>query len=354
MAERDFIGNEPIVSILKPYSIGTVGANKDSDKSILGDEIEVADLESRKFLDGEITDNVQVLEGEGEGVGKQQYSASVAVTATIKAKWLSIGNANRVTAPNVRRGEEVMIYRLGNTDKYYWDTLKNHIKLRRLETVVYAFSGEADPSKEASLENENVYFFQISTHTKSVLFQTSQANGEPFGHSLQIDASIGKFIYADTADNYFTVESENKLIEMRNTDGTFFRLNGPDIEYYAPGNINGKAEGNNDLEVGGNHSAKVSGNTNMATEGSTRIESQGTATLASPTSADVDSPNIGFMGAVHSANGTYGGDGSMELKGKAHFQNDIDVDGKITAQGDIETKNTFIGVNLDIENKPWI
>ena len=346
MAEDDFLGNKPIISILRPYSIGTVGANKDTDSNILGDEIEVVDLESRKFLDGELTDNVQVLEGEGTGVGNQQYSASVAVTSTIKAKWLSIGNANRLTAPNVRRGEEVMIYRLGTTDKYYWDTLRNHIKLRRLETVVYAFSAEANPSKEASIENENVYFFQISTHAKNVLFQTSQANGEPYGHSVQIDAANGKFIYADTANNYFTVESEPALIEMRNTEGTFFRLNGKDIEYYAPGNINGKSEGNNDLEVGGNN--------NMKTAGNTRIESQGTATLASPSSADVDSPNIGFMGAVHSDMGTYGGDGSMELKGRAHFQNSVEVDGSITAQGNIETKNTFIGVNLEIENKPWI
>ncbi|MCK9234769.1 MAG: hypothetical protein M0R77_00480 [Gammaproteobacteria bacterium] len=363
MSDSPYLGNSINVSLLKDFSIGEVGANKDEDDDIFSLTIEVKPSEVLKFLNGEITDNVQTLQAQGTQLDGEEYTSTVDVTKTIKATWLSLGNSNRITAPNVRRGEKVMIYVLGDTNTYFWDTLENHIKLRRLETVIYAFSGEPSLNKEASIENKNVYFLQISTHMKNILLQTSKANGEPHEWTLELDTDKSTFTITDDDENYFTIQSKQRLLELRNGDGTFFRLNGPNIEYHAVGNMTGLVDKNKDLTVKGNDTSSIDGNTSISTQGNTSVSTQGNTNISSngssrvhsnggnsvtsPSGISLDAPGIGFMGSVYSRSGSYGGSGEMELQGSARFLNNVSITGTLDVTG-----HTHL-TTLSVDNIPW-
>ena len=204
------------ISKLRFYSIGVVAANKALSSTV----IEVTPIEELPMLDGEIDSTTTTVSASGVDSLGRHYQSSVTMGNSIQAEWLRLGDANRMTPPDVRRGESVVIYQFADADKYYWNTLKNDSALRRLETVVYAFSGSSD-NATVDLTPLNSYYFEISTHTKQVTFHTSQANGEPYGYDIQINTNLGYLLFQDTIGNKFTLDSRSHTLRMENTEGSF-------------------------------------------------------------------------------------------------------------------------------------
>ena len=204
------------VSKLRFYSIGIVAANKALSSTV----IEVTPIEELPMLDGEIDSNTTTETATGIDSSGAHYSSSVTMGNSIQAEWLRLGSSNRMTPPDVRRGESVIIYQFADADKYYWNTLKNDSQLRKLETVVYAFSGTPD-NADSPLNESNAYYLEISTHTKHVTFHTSQANGEPYGYDIQINTDLGFLVFQDTIGNQFTLDSRSHTFRMQNTEGSF-------------------------------------------------------------------------------------------------------------------------------------
>lgn len=247
-----------MLSQLQRYSIGIVAKNKPTDSKI----VEVYPQEVLPMTDGEITDNIDVYEAKAKNQQGQQYQVELSATNTIQATWLPLGTSNRITAPDVRRGEQVQIYRFGTVDKFYWSTLTEDLSLRKLETVVYAFS--ATKKEDVEMTEDNTYFFEISSHTQTIRLHTSQDNGEVVGFDIQLDMSEGTFLLQDTKDNVFSLESLEKRFLMTNSAGTKVEIDNQDITLKAPGtltleaaktvlktgNIDGNA-GSGDLVIGG-------------------------------------------------------------------------------------------------------
>ena len=148
----------------------------------------------------------------------------------VPCQWVDF-NGNRVTPPNVRRNDEVIILRMGNTDQYYWMDL-NIANVKRLETAVWAWSG--DPNNPIKDDLSNAYRLELSTHGGLVTFTTSQANGEPFGYTYQYNTKEGKVVLEDTAGNRIYMNSARTDIGLINADKTSLRLNRKNIEAYAP------------------------------------------------------------------------------------------------------------------------
>jgi len=209
---------DPQISKLRFYSIGIVAANK----RLKSKEIEVHPTEELPMMDGELDDQRETHQAAGEDSSGQSYQSNVKMANSIKATWLPFGSSQRITAPDVRRGESVMIYQFGDADKYYWVTLKQDNHLRRLETVIWAFS--ATKQEISQLSAENSYFLEVSTHTKTVTFHTSQADGEPFGYDIQINAKEGRIEIRDTAGNLILMDSRNTQLRMENSVGAFLDI----------------------------------------------------------------------------------------------------------------------------------
>ena len=234
--ESQYIPGELYVSKLRFYSVGIVAQNKELNSKI----IDVTPIEELNMLDGEITGNTVNLSVTGVDHEGKSFSSNVNSNITLKATWLPISISNRKTAPDVRRGESVVIYQFGDSTKYYWSTLKDDTHLRRLETVVFAFSASTKEDTEQTAEN--TYYLEISTHKKLCTFHTSKDNGEPFAYTIQINSKDGSFIVTDDVGNHFYLNSKERVLEMKNIDGSSVTVNKKSIVYEAPESITGKTK----------------------------------------------------------------------------------------------------------------
>lgn len=206
------------VSQLRIYSIGIVAANK----VLSSKDIEVTPIEDLPMTDGELLDNVDQYSAAASTVDGAAYQVNVATANTVTATWLPINGSNRMTAPDVRRGETVVLYRFGDTDKFYWATLKDDMRLRKLETVVFAFSATRNENQDTTAETS--YFIEISTHKKLIHLHTASADGEPFEYDIQLNTKDGYFVITDNAGNSFTLDSHRKQLQLENGAGSVLNI----------------------------------------------------------------------------------------------------------------------------------
>lgn len=202
------------VSVLRPISFGYAASNRSGSHFI-----EVCPIEPLAFLGGEVNASVNRINETGEDGDGKKYTVTLEFGNTLSAKWLPEDNTNRITPPDVRVGERVMIYRFADSDQYFWRTLGMDNYLRRLETVIYAFSATEEETEE--LNSDNCYFFEVSTHSKHITLSTSKVNGEPFAYTIQIDTGEGIITITDDAGNFFTMNSQERQLRLENGDGSF-------------------------------------------------------------------------------------------------------------------------------------
>lgn len=218
-----------VVSKMRFYSAGIVAQNKLPSSK----EVEITPIEEIPFTDGEISSNVQEVSAKAVDAKGASYESRVNSTVTIKATWLSLSVSNRLTAPDVRRGEMVMLYQFGDTDKYYWTTLKDDIRLRKLETAIYGFSATKDEG--AGVDENTIYYLEISTHKKLVHFHTCKADGEPFGYDIQLNTKEGYLVITDDVGNYIHLHSGENRIELKNLNGSHYDMLGSNLTITVPG-----------------------------------------------------------------------------------------------------------------------
>lgn len=206
------------MSQLQPYGIGVVAANKLPSSH----DIEVTDLERTPMLDGEITDNIEEYKGSGTSSSDASFDVEVETTASLKAKWLKLGCTNRVTSPDVRRGERVALWRFGDSDQFFWMDIETSTKLRRLETVVFSFSN----NRKENVENtaDTTYYFEVSTMNKLIHLHTSKNDDEPFAYDMQLNTKDGKFTLTDDEDNFIFLDSKEKIIHLRNSLDSYLKI----------------------------------------------------------------------------------------------------------------------------------
>ena len=213
-------------------SIGIAAENKALDSVAL----EVFPTEMLPFTDGEITSFKDNHTHKGvDGAGKP-YTAQVQTANSVKAYWLSMGS-NRMTPPDIRRGERVLIYQYADDDKYYWKESGLDDNLRRLETVVYAFSATKDETVRA-LTPDNSYMVSVSTHQKHITLSTSKANGEPYTYTFQFDLNKGNVVLSDNIGNFIQLTTANNSITLKNANGSLLSVIGNDIFGQCADNFN--------------------------------------------------------------------------------------------------------------------
>lgn len=258
-----------MASQLFPYSIGIAVENKPLDSRHLN----VAPIEQLSALDGELTFNPVEHIVKGQLPDGGSYETKIITDVSITAEWLPMGS-NRVTPPDIRRGELVEIYRLADTDKFFWRPLGIRDHLRRLETVIWAFNGSPDENT-VGIDPSTCYFVEVSTHQKQITISTSKANGEPFAYSFQINAADGKVVLEDDAGNFIELDSANTLLHLENAEGTMLELNQRDIKAHAPNNFTAAIGNDANLQVGNNFTLQAGGDVNLSASGDVNLSAGG-------------------------------------------------------------------------------
>lgn len=228
---------KPIESLFHIHSFGYAAENKELDSMIL----EVYPVETIPYVDGEIVSFKDKITSEGEDADGNKYAVESLVSNSMKATWIPFGS-NRRSAPDVRRGERLLLWRYGDVDQYYWSTCGLDDVLRRLETVFYAWSNTRDESVKV-IDETNSYYFNISTHLKLVTFATTKSDGEPFAYTIQVNTKDGVITVADDIGNYIQLDSADKRITLENADGTTHVLDKLTARTYAKASITHETEG---------------------------------------------------------------------------------------------------------------
>jgi hypothetical protein len=212
------------------------------------------------FANGEITDHAADYMSASVDASGSSYSEKISTTISVQATWLPIGSSNRRTAPDVRRGELVVLYQFADTDQFWWTTLKDDANLRKLETVIYAFSGTRD--ENATANADNCYFLEISTHNKIVHFHTSNADGEPYKYDIQINTGKGFIQIQDDQGNYIKFDTAAHQISIVNQDSSMMEVNKTNINMVCTDDFNIQCN-NLNAKVGSNIVANVGSSTTL-------------------------------------------------------------------------------------------
>lgn len=234
------------------YSLGIVT----SDKARNSDKIKVYPVEDLPMIDGKVTDFLKKYDvnmPDAKGVVK---SSKAEGTAVIEASWISLGVSNRMSSPDVIKNETVLLLKYSDAEEFYWITIFREPKIRRLETVLYAFGNLV-----ASLvpwDKLTSYWFEVSTHDKHIKLHTSKSNGEPFEYDVTIDTRNGYIEIKDDIGNVIKLDSKENTIDM--TANKEINLVAPTV------NISGSAGINMSSSTSINQKApdlNVTANTNM-------------------------------------------------------------------------------------------
>lgn len=325
--------------MLVPYSIGIVAANKPL-KSM---EIEVTPREDLTMANGEVTDNLATANTKGKDASGASFETTVRSSTTVTARWLPLGS-NRKTAPDVRRGEKVMIWKFADADKYYWSSLEYEAKLRKLETIIFAISNTQDEAADA--DGDNTYFIEFSTHNKRIHLHTSVSDGEPFGYDFMFDTKNGTVTLKDTIDNLIYLESAAKRIILKNASNTYMDLNDKDLFVNVIQNMV--------VNVGGDYTTVVKGKYSLKAEGGYLTDTP-QADFVTPkftTSEDFnvgkDSQLVGLLKVGKDA--SVGGSlslGKGMTTGAGGGGGSITLNGSITATGGATFSSAVIAPNIN-------
>ena len=197
-------------SLIRPYSLGVAAANIEFGQR----ELEIYPVEDLSQIDGEITDAQSQVESTGVDKDGNTYATSETASNAIKATWLSL-DAHRPFPSLIRRGERVMLWRVGDTDKYYWTEMGLDDKTRRKD-ILTIIVPNSPKEGENSRTHETAYFVEVNTVDKHITIQTNKNDGEEFAYILQINSGDSNLTLCDDVGNYFQLDSKAQSLTMKN------------------------------------------------------------------------------------------------------------------------------------------
>lgn len=206
---------------LEYFSMGTVAEHLKSNET----KIEVIPIDKQPFNSGKVVaDAVEVKSSVANSQGEQVNTSTLASKA-ITADWIG-DSGNRVTPPNVRRGDEVRIYRNADSDQYFWEAVNRDDSRRRLEKAKWRFSATKDESVK-KLDDTNSYTIDVDGETGAITVRTSTANGEAAPIAVRLDGKKG-FVAIEVGEGNFLeiFHGKDGKVSLYNNRGTCVELDG--------------------------------------------------------------------------------------------------------------------------------
>ncbi|QZA70622.1 baseplate assembly protein [Erwinia phage AH04] len=206
------------MNILECYGVGTVAMDKDTNT----DEIQVHIKSLFPETDGAVETTAETKNVTTQTPTGDTNSSTTLQTNTISAKWMGV-NTNRVTAPDVRVGSKVVIYKFQGQNTFRWTYFGMDGTLR-LETIIWAFSSSPNVNENSPVNSDNYYMMLLSTHQKKIQLITGQGNGEPTSYVMELNTGTGQFSIVDGEENVVSLNSMAHAFSYINAEKTFFNF----------------------------------------------------------------------------------------------------------------------------------
>jgi hypothetical protein len=298
------INNDLRNSDWKTY-MGIVAEDKVIDSNLL----KVYIPEMLPHLTGSLSDNegdetISYIDNDTQNT----ISSKVKTTNVITATFFNL-ITNRSDIPQLRKGEQVIIFQYADTDIYLWHPTGQKDHLRRLDTYRVSVSDQPDKDKIYD-EIDDAYIFEIDTlHKKTIVLKTSKADNEKYQYLIKIDSEARTIQIMDDGENEIILESDIPRIRSSNRSGTFVDLNGEDCIIGAPQDVIIKAGRQMLLKapigtINFDQTCSVTG-AGIVLNGSNLVMSGGTVGLNG--SVKIDSLVCGPVQATGYSTGGYGG-----------------------------------------------
>lgn len=256
---------------LQQVGIGIVTANKPSGEKFA----EIFLLEQAQLSKEEVNSKEKetITLDLADGTSKQ---ITVEDSFKVMAKWLRIGDSQRITPPDLVIGQHVMVYNKPGYDEFYWVKLYEENDIGLQEVVTYGFiaknkndKAEVDPSYM-----EKMYRLTISTKDGEIRFKTTDANEEQTTYNFWIDTFNGNFGFEDKQGNFTMFDSVNGIKKTNITKGYNSRI-GETINQYILKNLTTKIDGEHNLYVGSIASMELKGDYNFKGSGAYNFDNNG-------------------------------------------------------------------------------
>lgn len=315
---------------------GYIGVGVVAENSILGREEEIHVFLQDTFPNarGKLELNPQEFKTKGVDSRGKSYNQKVLSSSTVTCYWLS-ENSNRITPPQVMKGETVSVYRFNGSDKLYWKPLNQHMNRRVQETVVEAYAAKPLEAGKNPVEStpENSYSRTVDTVNGIIEMRMSKANGEMSAWVLQMNGKSGILTLSDQQGNVIQIDTGKTCIDIKNKDGSHIQLDKQVINIHADKEINMSTETwNVECQTYNLKADKVSWN----------VGSQVSMGIGS--SMDVNCPTINLVGVVNvgtlnvtgsAGSGNAAIKGNMEMQGNAQITGSTNVGGSLSASGPV-------------------
>lgn len=212
-------------SNFKPWSIGYVAENKERDSF----NAKITPIELLPDLQDELTTDTRSRKVMGVNHVGELYSVEITEQPYLEAEWL--GASYHEKAPDIAKGERVMLYKTGDGKKWYWDVFGIDEDHRKQEDVIISFSAKPDyDSPEPVAKDEtNSYRLRINTYDKFIELSTSEANGEVTTYNTRWDMAEGYWKHYDKQGNHIFLDSINTIIELKDKDNSYVKIDKKEI-----------------------------------------------------------------------------------------------------------------------------
>jgi hypothetical protein len=211
------------------YSIGVVAKDKEPGT----DYIDVIGIEVN-FVNPTNVD-AETSEDEFTHISNgSQDNLKIKQGNSIRARWWK-WNTNRKTSPDVCKEDSVMVFRLGETDMFFWmDFDLSNVK--RLENVIFAWA--ADPNNQMADDFSNAYVLNVSSKEGHITLRTSMVNGEKAAFLHQFNTRDGTWICQDHKGNKYWINSVEDDVGFENAMLSKVNANKEDIFMFSKRSIN--------------------------------------------------------------------------------------------------------------------
>jgi len=202
--------------------------------------LKVVTKEISPFMNGELKDlSSEEVFNIVDDETNVNLNEKITTTNVITAEYFGL-DTNRVFPADVRKGEQVFIFRHRDSDIFFWIPIGRDDDLRRKEILRYAISNDNRTKKK--LNDDNTYYVELDTlFKKRIRIRTSKSDGEKYRYEITIDAKKNLIVIKDDGKNEILLQSDVPRIRLKNRSNSFMDINKGDIFIMAPNDIYIKA-----------------------------------------------------------------------------------------------------------------